>query len=89
MLDWPLKAQLMTQGLSENPGEDEGIATYAQYESAAKAIADEAGIPLINVGQVFRQSGEQDLFLDEMHPTPEACRLVADAVWVRLQEILD
>jgi lysophospholipase L1-like esterase len=82
VLIWPRLAQL-------DPRHSEWIRIerYPDYQEALARSGRAAGAQVIDVGQVFRDSGRPfpALFLDDVHASPEGCRLVARAVAVALR----
>ena len=59
---------------------------WKPYRTALERAASRCHAPLVNVVAAFRASGRSAdaLFLDQMHPTPEGHRILADAVALAL-----
>lgn len=65
-----------------------GRAAWEPYREVMRDTATRHGAPLLDVPQLFRESGlaASDLFLDVMHPSALGHRLVADGVASLFQE---
>lgn len=66
----------------------EGPAAWDPYRRAMRDTARRHGAPVVDVPALFRESGltNEDLFLDEMHPTATGHRIIAEAVYAVLEE---
>jgi lysophospholipase L1-like esterase len=71
--------------------ETEGAIAWPLYRSVMSAVAKRNRAPLIEIGPAFEASGllRDALFLDELHPSAEGHRLIAETLNTALQPWLD
>ena len=62
--------------------ETEGAIAWPLYREVMAAVAKKNGAPLVSVQPIYESSGMswQELFIDEMHPSAAAHRLIAQAL---------
>lgn len=66
--------------------ETDGAIAWPLYREVMASVALHNGAPLVQVVPHFQSSGLswEDLFLDELHPTPQGHEIIASAVHTRL-----
>jgi lysophospholipase L1-like esterase len=79
-----------------DPGDQDGFeATLPPYRQATRKIAEEEGVPLVDVFDAFVRYGKQkgrsvdDLLLDGMHPNDRGHRIVAELLTEQIVEIVE
>ena len=82
---WTVKLRELYGRPPYDPQDPDGFnVLLAGYAQAVRDVAHEAGVPLVDVQQAYRDKAERDgiavdeLLLDGMHPNAQGHRLVAD-----------
>jgi len=58
------------------------------YRQALLAVADDRGLPIVDGAEMFAAQGNEHLFIDHCHPTPEGHRLLAERLAVVIDSLL-
>ncbi len=60
---------------------------WQPYRKVMRAVAESCGAPLVDLPKAFSRDGRPFLFLDEMHPSAEGHRLMADTIAETLRSV--
>ena len=81
LLVWPMRCQIMKQYATRDAETAMcEAASYPAYLEAVASVGKAAGAKVLDLVQVFRDSGRQDLFGDCVHLSAAGYRLVAEKV---------
>jgi hypothetical protein len=61
---------------------------FLHYQVLLWKVATELSVPIVDVTMAFQAYDKGPLFLDQAHPTPAGHRLIAEALWPTLRELL-
>jgi hypothetical protein len=62
---------------------------FLHYQVLLWKLAMELSVPIVDATMAFQAYDAGPLFLDQAHPTPAGHRLIAEALWPTLHELLE
>jgi lysophospholipase L1-like esterase len=65
---------------------DRFLSLHHAYNRAIRSVGQQYGVPVVDLEETFNQQDKHELFWDTMHPNEKGNRLIAKAVFGKLQE---
>jgi len=66
---------------------DRFLSLHAAYNHVIRSVGQKYGVPVVDLDGTFNRENKEELFWDTMHPNEKGNRLIARAVYEKLQEI--
>ena len=64
------------------------LSLHRAYNRMIRTVAEQEGIPLVDLDAEFEKLDKYSLFWDTMHPNEKGQRIIADRIYAKLQEML-